>query len=121
MKNTEYEYSFKVTSLLPFIDYCENNNYKKLKKVNRLESYLKKMIKQLLEIQSGIMAFGLYQQINQTGEIGIENLKKFMKTIISKEETPNFENIGLTNENLLECSLMIGTYSKSNEQIGKMK
>ncbi len=77
--------------------------------------------KQLLEIQSGIMAFGLYQQINQTGEIGIENLKKFMKTIIPKGETPNFENIGLTNEFLLECSLMIGTYSKSNEQIGKMK
>lgn len=77
--------------------------------------------KQLLEIQSGIMAFGLYQQINQTGEIGIENLKKFMKTIIPKEETPNFDNIGLTNESLLECSLMIGTYSKSNEQIGKMK
>jgi transcriptional regulator with XRE-family HTH domain len=77
--------------------------------------------KQLLEIQSGIMAFGLYQQINQTGDIGLGNLKKFMKTIIPKGETPNFENISLTNELLLECSLMIGKYSKSNDQIGKMK
>ena len=31
----EYEYSFKVSSVKPYIEYCENNNYEKLSEVTQ--------------------------------------------------------------------------------------
>lgn len=73
--------------------------------------------KQLLEIQSGIMSYGLFSQIKQDKQIGLDNLKKFMTTIIPKDKVPNFSEIGLGYEELLYYSQSIGTYSNSlNEQ-----
>jgi len=67
--------------------------------------------KQLLEIQSGVIAYGLSQQIVLNRELGLNNLKKFMKSLIPKDKRPNFESIGLTDEKLLELSKMISIYS----------
>lgn len=60
--------------------------------------------KQLLEIQSGIIAFGLSQQMNHNKELGMKNLKQFMKNDIPKQKTPDFSFIGLCDETLLQLS-----------------
>ena len=75
--------------------------------------------KQLLEIQSGIIAFGLSQQMNYDKELGINNLKQFMKNDIPKQQTPDFSFIGLSNETLLQLSQQM-SIDKSN-CIGKSK
>lgn len=69
--------------------------------------------KQLLEIQSGVMSFGLFSQIIENKEYGINNLKQLMKRIISKECVPDFTDINLSYEEILEYSKMIGMYSKN--------
>lgn len=55
----------------------------------------KDILKDLLEVQSGVMAIGLYNQICQNKEYGISNLKGFMKTLIPKEQIPDFSHLGL--------------------------
>lgn len=72
------------------------------------------LIKQLLELQSGVIAYGLYSQTRMDKQQGLDNLKNFMKNIISKTQTPDFSFIGLDNQTLLELSKQIGTYSISN-------
>lgn len=74
------------------------------------------IIKNLLEVQSGVIAFGLNNQIRENKDNGLHNLKTFMKNYISKDKRPNFEYIGLSDEKLLELSKMIGAYSKEHEQ-----
>jgi len=71
--------------------------------------------KQLLEIQCGVMAYGLKEQIKENREYGILHLKEFMKSIIPKEQTPDFSYIGLSNYELLQYSDQIGNYSIQNE------
>lgn len=71
--------------------------------------------KQLLEIQSGVMAYGLKEQIKENREYGILHLKEFIKSIIPKEQTPDFSYIGLSNYELLQYSEQIGNYSIQNE------
>ena len=41
--NEEYEYSFKVKNIKDFLDYCENNNYKK-EEVDRVYKKLENII-----------------------------------------------------------------------------
>lgn len=53
------------------------------------------ILKGLLEVQSGVMAIGLYNQICQDKEYGVSNLKGFMKTLIPKEQIPDFSHLGL--------------------------
>lgn len=48
-------------------------------------------------------------------DLGKENLKRFMKTIIPKDKKPDFSTIGLTNEDLLKWSTKIGEYSQENK------
>lgn len=50
MKNTEYEYSFKVKSIVPFIEYCENNNYNKIEESNQTRILYKKDDKTMARI-----------------------------------------------------------------------
>lgn len=50
MKNTEYEYSFKVKSLIPFIDYCENNNYEKVEDSKQIRKLYKREDKTMARI-----------------------------------------------------------------------
>ncbi len=59
------------------------------------------ILKNLLEVQSGIMAIGLYKQIYQNKEYGVNNLKGFMKSLISKSEVPDFSKLGLDYETLM--------------------
>lgn len=68
------------------------------------------LIKQLLEVESGVIAYGLYNQIKSDNNL--DNLKSVMKTILSKNEIPNFNFIGLYNETLLDLSKKIGSYSQ---------
>lgn len=71
--------------------------------------------KQLLEIQSGVTAYGLNEQLKENKEYGILHLKEFMKSIIPKEQTPDFSYIGLSNYELLQYSNQFGNYSMQNE------
>ena len=73
------------------------------------------LIKQLLELQSGVISYGLYCQAKIDKQQGLDNLKSFMKSIIPKTQTPDFSFIGLDNQTILDLSKQIGTYSMSNE------
>lgn len=70
------------------------------------------ILKNLLEIQSGVMAYGLNKQFEENYELGLKNLKTFMKTIIPKDKRPNFSKIGLTENELINLSFEIGNYSR---------
>lgn len=50
MNNTEYEYSFKVTDLTPFLKYCEDNNYEKIEESKQIKSLYKKEDKTMARI-----------------------------------------------------------------------
>ena len=73
------------------------------------------LIKQLLELESGVISYGLYTQIQTNKEQGLSNLKSFMKTIIPKTKTPNFLFINLDNQAIMDLSKQIGAYSMSND------
>lgn len=73
------------------------------------------LIKQLLELQSGVISYGLYCQTKIDKQQGLNNLKSFMKNIIPKTQTPDFSFIGLDNQTILDLSKQIGTYSMNNE------
>lgn len=73
------------------------------------------LIKQLLELESGVISYGLYTQIQTNKEQGLSNLKSFMKTIIPKTKTPNFSFINLDNQAIMDLSKQIGAYSMSND------
>lgn len=73
------------------------------------------LIKQLLELQSGVISYGLYNQTKIDKQQGLDNLKKFMKNILPKTQTPDFSFIGLDNQTILDLSKQIGTYSITNE------
>lgn len=75
------------------------------------------LIKQLLELQSGVISYGLYNQTKIDKQQGLDNLKKFMKNILPKTQTPDFSFIGLDNQTILDLSKQIGTYSMTNEAI----
>ena len=62
------------------------------------------LIKQLLELQSRVISYGLYNQIKIDKEQGLCNQKSFMQSILPKGKTPNFSDIGLDNQSLLELS-----------------
>lgn len=62
------------------------------------------LIKQLLELQSGVISYGLYNQIKIDKEQGLCDQKSFMQSILPKDKTPNFSDIGLDNQSLLELS-----------------
>lgn len=73
------------------------------------------LTKQLLELESGVISYGLYTQIQKNKEQGLSNLKSFMKTIIPKTKTPNFSFINLDNQAIMDLSKQIGSYSMSND------
>ena len=73
------------------------------------------LTKQLLELESGVISYGLYTQIQKNKEQGLSNLKSFMKTIIPKTKTPNFSFINLDNQTIMNLSKQIGSYSMSND------
>ena len=50
--NKEYEYSFKVRDLKPYIDYCKNNNYELLEENKQVRTLYKKKDKTMARITS---------------------------------------------------------------------
>ena len=109
--------------------------YRKIEYINRLASYsllrlqlyngnkfsfqnvstgnLKKSMnsdirKNLLEVQSCLIARSLYTQIKDSKEFGIANLKQFMQTNIPINKVPDFSYIGISNQDLLNTSKEIG-------------
>jgi len=50
--NKEYEYSFKVKDLKPYIDYCINNNYELLEENKQVRTLYKKKDKTMARITS---------------------------------------------------------------------
>lgn len=73
------------------------------------------LTKQLLELESGVISYGLYNKIQKNKEQGLSNLKSFMKTIIPKTKIPNFSFINLDNQMIMDLSKQIGSYSMSND------
>jgi hypothetical protein len=49
------------------------------------------------------------------------NLKMFMKDIIPKDKRPNFSKFGLNEEELINLSLEIGSYSKRYENVNMIR
>ena len=64
--------------------------------------------KNLLEVQSCLIARSLYAQIKNNKEFGIANLKRFMKTNIPINQVPDFSYIGVSRQELLNTSKEIG-------------
>ena len=64
--------------------------------------------KNLLEVQSCLIARSLYAQIKDSKEFGIANLKQFMQTNIPINKVPDFSYIGISNQDLLNTSKEIG-------------
>lgn len=64
--------------------------------------------KNLLEVQSCLIARSLYAQIKNNKEFGIANLKRFMQTNIPINQVPDFSYIGVSRQELLNTSKEIG-------------
>ena len=79
------------------------------------------LLRQLHELESCVIAYGLYKQIIYDKEYGINNLKSFMKREIPLNEKPDFTFIGLSDNKLLELSKEIGTFSSSYNEPKKIK
>ena len=50
MKNVEYEFSFKVTNVNPFLKYCKDNDFKKIEKTEQVRTLYKKADKTMLRL-----------------------------------------------------------------------
>ncbi len=84
------------------------------------ESVSFETMKHLLELESGIISYGLQSQVKNNPGVGINNLKQIMKKPLPKDKKPDFSNIGLTDDMLLEFSNQIGSYvTQVNLENGK--
>lgn len=75
----------------------------RLKKV--MDKYIRK---NLLEVQSELIARSLYSQIKDNKINGINNLKKFMRTNLPTDKVPDFSYIGISKQDLLDISKTFG-------------
>ena len=71
-----------------------------------------RLVRDLLEFESCIIAKGLYEQIKENKEEGLANLVKFMSNPLIREKTPDFSFIKLPNEELLKISNNMGLNNK---------
>lgn len=89
---------------------------KNFKTEDVMEVITPRILRNLLEIQSGVIAYGLSKQFDENYELGLNNLKTFMKTMISKNKRPDFSKIGLSESELINLSFEIGDYSKKYQK-----
>ena len=68
----------------------------------------------LLEVESGVVSYGLYKQIKENKEMGLNSLKELMRNPLPKDQIPDFSFINLDNNTLLDLSKEIGTFSLEN-------
>ena len=73
------------------------------------------LVRHLLELESGIISYGIYKQLCTDYNIGLNNLKIIIKNTLPKDKKPDFSNINLPDQVLLELSKEIGSYSKDHE------
>lgn len=91
----EYEYSFKVESIKPYIEYCENNNYEK---------------------ESDVTQNRIVYENKHTPDI----IARITKKIVNGEENNIFDlkNVGKRDENLKDSTESIPlTITQENEEI----
>ena len=69
------------------------------------ETITPQILKQLLEIESGLISYGLKRQIEYDKSKGLSNLLTIMNNDIPNNRKPDFTNVGLSDENLLQLSL----------------
>ena len=62
------------------------------------------ILKQLLEIEAGLISYGLKLQIDEDKEKGLSNLVLFMNSEIPNNSRPNFSMFGLSDDTLLKLS-----------------
>lgn len=81
------------------------------------------IIRSLIEVQSGIMAYGFYLHIKENKEEGLDNLKTFMKSNINPNITPDFSQYGLGRDDILgigkRLSLSKDNSKEQNKEIVK--
>lgn len=74
------------------------------------------IIKDLMSIESRIVAYGLYKQIIEDKEVGLNNICKLIKNKI-QDIPPDFSFIGLDRNKILELSRELGnSYSNTNKR-----
>lgn len=73
------------------------------------------LVRHLLELESGIISYGIYKQLCLDYNIGLNNLKIIIKNTLPKDKKPDFSNINLPDQVLLELSKEIGNYSKKHK------
>ncbi len=64
----------------------------------------------LLELEAGVVSYGLYKQIKENKEMGLNSLKELMRNPLPKDQIPDFSFINLDNDTLLDLSKEIGTF-----------
>ncbi len=62
----------------------------------------------LLEVVSIVLSYGLYEEIKKDKDLGFQKLKDFMKTDFAYDEKPDFSFIGISDENLITYSKTLG-------------
>lgn len=108
-RKTEYLKSLASYSLLK-LKLSNSNNFLL---ENKIDNHLKQSIsvdirKNLLEVQSELVAKCLYTQVKENKELGIANLKKFMQTRIPINQIPDFSYINMSNQDLINTSKQFG-------------
>lgn len=77
----------------------QNSKYENYKKIVNFD-----ILKSLLEVESGIIAYGIYLEIEANKEKGLETLKKFMKNNIPIDSKPDFSYLGFSDKYILELA-----------------
>ncbi len=78
------------------------------------------LLKEMLEMESCVIADGLYNQILIDKELGLKNLKMIMEHPLPRDKIPDFSFIGLDNNSLLNLSQNIMISSAENNQKNNM-
>ncbi len=106
---------FKLRKIL---DIPKLNNYKEQLNYNTVKKVLNKnIISELLEIESGVIAYSLYLDIVENNNF--DKLKNIMRHDFKSSQIPDFKKFGLSNEYLLSISKKIGEFSKNEEKLKK--
>ena len=85
----------------PFIPLFINSSIKSINKYNDISF---DMFKKLLEIESFVISYILYERIKQDKEKGLDDLVEFMKTSLPKDKKPDFSFIGISDDDILAAS-----------------
>ena len=110
--NKEYEYSFKVTDVKPFIDYCKNNNYTLEKECKQIRTLYK---------NGGKVMARITKNIYSDKEIEILNFKDDNLTDNALKESRESKDLIITdyNRDFVESLLEILDLNEVKELVRK--